>query len=76
VRTPGVGEWTRTRYCHRIYLAAAALRALLDRAYQAALDELASISEEGRKLCVTKRKLSEQAASRARTIDGQSGSST
>jgi hypothetical protein len=42
---PGVGVLARTRYCYRIYLAAAALRTLLDRAYQAALDELAGIED-------------------------------
>ena len=44
---PGVGALARTRYSHRIYPAAAALRTLLDRAYQAALDELAGIENHG-----------------------------
>ncbi len=42
---PGVAALARTRYSHRIYPAATALRALLDRAYQAALDELAGIED-------------------------------
>lgn len=42
---PGVVALARTGYSHRIYPSAAALRALLDRAYQAALDELAGIED-------------------------------
>lgn len=42
---PGVVALARTRYSHRIYPAAAALRTLLDRAYQASLDEVAGIED-------------------------------
>ena len=42
---PGVAVLARSRYSQRIYPAAAALRTLLDRAYQAALDELAGTED-------------------------------
>jgi hypothetical protein len=42
---PGVVALARRRYSHRIYPAAAALRTLLDRAYQASLDEIAGIGD-------------------------------
>jgi hypothetical protein len=42
---PSVVALARTRYSRRIHPAAAALRGLLDRAYQAALDELVGIED-------------------------------
>ena len=42
---PGVVALARTQFSHKIFPTASALRALLDRAYQAAIDELVGVED-------------------------------